>query len=196
MPDAIEPGEAEALRFKRTGADADFAALLLAHRDRLYRVAYRMVHHADDALDLAQDAFLKIHAQIQQWDGRSRFSTWSYRVMVNLCIDFLRQRRRRQALAIFDDRPPESPTIGPQEEIEEREWREVAQNRLRRAVEDLPPAQRAVVSLRHYEGLALKDIAQVRELALGTVKSTLFQAYANLRRALDTVGTSAQQARG
>lgn len=196
MVDADEPGEAEALRFQRTGADVDFAALLAAHRDRLYRVAYRMVHHADDALDLAQEGFVKIHAQIDRWDRRSRFSTWSYRVMVNLCIDFLRQRRRRESLAIFDDRPPASPEMGPEEEVAEREWRELAQDRLRRAVEALPPAQRAIVALRHYEGLALKDIAQVRELALGTVKSTLFQAYANLRRALEPSVANARTAEG
>ena len=70
-----------------------FVTLVDELQDRFYRVAYRIVGEPDSALDVVQDAFVKIHGRIDSWDGRSRFSSWAYRIVTNLAIDGLRRRK-------------------------------------------------------------------------------------------------------
>lgn len=178
---AIDPEEL-ARRFQ--GDDQAFADLIDVFQERFYRVAYRILGDADGALDVVQDAFVKLHKSIGQWDADSKFSSWAFRVVTNLAIDRIRrQTRERKA---WEQRAQEEPAY--LDDTTDRGL--VAQERQRllgevkAAIEELPPGQRAVVALRHYEGFTLKEIADIRGCALGTVKSTLHQAFRSLRNSL------------
>ncbi|MGE0710255.1 MAG: RNA polymerase sigma factor [Planctomycetota bacterium] len=168
----------------RAGEREAFVELVDALQDRFYRIAYRVVLDPDVALDVAQDAFVKLHDRIDRWDGESRFTSWAYRVVTNLAIDGLRRRKREQRA--WEGRAAEQPEwLEDQSEdalLEDERLELVA--RVKQAIDQLPPGQRAIVALRHYEGFSLKEIAEIRGCALGTVKSTLHQAFRSLRHLL------------
>ncbi|MBI4577873.1 MAG: sigma-70 family RNA polymerase sigma factor [Planctomycetes bacterium] len=183
-----DPGQALAVRYQMGRDPADFERLVLHYRDRVYRVIYRLVGDADEAMDLTQEAMLRVHRSLDQWDHRAAFFTWLYRLAVNLAIDHHRRRSRDRAVPYGEDFPFADPRPGEVERYDEDEERDVLLLRVRRAILDLPEAQRAIVVLRHYEHLPLARIAEVRGVALGTVKSTLFAAFRSLRRALEAEG--------
>lgn len=171
----------------RAGQRAAFAALVDLYQERLYRLAWRICGSSDEALDVVQDAFLRVADGIDRWDERSSFYSWLYRVTSNLAIDQLRRRARSQKalkkrLLLNEQWARMRP--GEDDQPFGVEEKQHLLQRLRASVEELPPAQRAIVVLRHYDGLSLKEIAEVRGVALGTVKSSLFQAFQSLSRAL------------
>lgn len=187
-PPDVDPApddvDALALAFQREGDGAAYATLIDRLQDRFYRVAYRVLGDPDGALDVVQDAFVKIHGNIGGWDGTSRFTAWAFRVVTNLAIDGLRRRGRERKA--WEARAQDQPELT-EEDLDDRLVREerttlVAQ--VKAAIDVLPPGQRAIVALRHYEGFSLKEIAEIRGCALGTVKSTLHQAFRNLRQHL------------
>lgn len=169
--------------FRRGDAEA-FSALVDIFKERFYRIAYRVLGNPDDALDTVQDAFVRIHRGIVGWDERAAFYSWSYRIVTNLAIDALRKKGRdrkarehaavERAFVHIDPEPADVTTEDVSRLVE----------RARDAIQKLPPGQRAIVALRHYENLSLKEIAEIRGCAVGTVKSTLHQAFNSLRRAL------------
>jgi RNA polymerase sigma-70 factor (ECF subfamily) len=166
----------------RDGREEAFPELVELLRERLYRVAYRLTGSADDALDVVQDAFVKVYKDIGAWNERSAFYSWLYRVATNLAIDKLRRRKKDREIANGVAR--ERPDAGGDnvDELIEARATQHDLGRLAAAVAALPEGQRVVVTLRHYEGLSLKEIADLRGIALGTVKSTLHQAFRNLQR--------------
>lgn len=178
-----DPIQAVALAFRGGDREA-FVQLVDLLQDRFYRIAYRVVLDPDTALDVAQDAFVKLHDRIDRWDGESRFTSWAYRVVTNLAIDGIRRRKREQRA--WEGRAAEQPEFlaDHSEATIVAEERSELVHRVKCAIAELPPGQRAIVALRHYEGFTLREIAEVRGCALGTVKSTLHQAFRSLRRTL------------
>lgn len=167
----------------RGGREEAFPELVGLYRERLFRLAFRLTGSSEDALDVVQDAFVKVYKDIDAWNERSAFYSWLYRVASNLAIDRLRRRRKDRELAGEVARGGLSERDNVAELVEQRA-NEHALSRLAAAVETLPEGQRAVVTLRHYEGLSLKEIAEIRGCALGTVKSTLHRAFRSIQRAL------------
>ncbi len=186
--DAPSSEEAEKVhdlaRAFRAGDAEAFSALVDLFKERFYRIAYRVLGNPDDALDTVQDAFVRIHRGIVGWDERAQFYSWSYRIVTNLAIDALRRkgRDRRAREQAAEERPEAHHDPEPQDVSADDVSRLV--ERAREAIAKLPPGQRAIVALRHYENLSLKEIAEIRGCAVGTVKSTLHQAFNSLRRAL------------
>ena len=164
----------------RDGREEAFPEIVECLRERLYRVAFRLTGSSDDALDVVQDTFVKVYRDIESWNERSAFYSWLYRVATNLAIDRLRRRKKDRELAngAARERPAEQDNVA---ELVDARATEHELERLSKAVAGLPEGQRAVVTLRHYEGLSLKEIADLRGVALGTVKSTLHQAFRSLQ---------------
>ncbi len=182
----------------RGGREEAFPELVELLRERLYRVAYRLTGSSDDALDAVQDAFVKVYRDIDAWNERSAFYSWLYRVATNLAIDRLRRRKKDRELMTERARDREAPEAGGAgrdnvAEMIDARATEHELGRLARAVQGLPEGQRTIVVLRHYEGLSLKEISEMRGVALGTVKSTLHQAFRNLQRMF---GAAAPSPRG
>lgn len=177
----------------RAGREEAFRELVELLRERLFRLALRLTGSREDAFDVVQETFLKVYRDIDAWNERSAFYSWLYRVASNLAIDKLRRRKKDRELAsgFAIERSPERDNIS---ELIEARATEHELERLASAVATLPEGQRTVVTLRHYEGLSLKEIAEIRGCALGTVKSTLHQAFRSIQRALGaTARTDAEE---
>ncbi len=162
--------------FKR-GEESAFTALVIKYRETVYRIARRMVQSHEDGADVTQEVFIRVHRALPRFDGRSQLRTWLYRITVNLCLDF-QERRRRQAWVDLDEVVQEAPAdAGPVAQAEAAAVRQA----VARAVDDLPPRQRAMVTLRLYQDLPYDEIATICECSEGTVKATMFAALRKLR---------------
>ena len=163
----------------RTGA---YDALVARHYRGIYNVIYRIVGNAEDASDLTQETFLRAYAKLGTFDPSKSFLAWIRRIATNQGIDHLRRRRTsdvsldgqmESGLQYADtDR-----TQAPAEAVEMAE----DSQRVLAAVQQLPAKQRAVLVLRHVEGLKLEEIATTLGLPLGTVKTLLFRGRKAIR---------------
>jgi RNA polymerase sigma factor (sigma-70 family) len=180
---------------RRGNLDA-FNALVLAHQNRAYSFAYRMLGEAEAAADAAQQAFLSAYRHLGELRGES-FRSWLLRIVANACLDELRRRKRRPAVSLEDlidgeeDEPGEEslsiladPADGPEAAA--------VKSDLRRALEEclslLPPEQRATVLLVDVHAEDYADAAHALGIALGTVKSRVARARADLRDCLRAKG--------
>lgn len=167
------------------GDESGFEQLVKEHSSKVMGLAWRLVGNREEAEDLAQEAFLRLHRALPDFRGESKISTWLYRTTTRLAIDFLRRERLKRKLFFFradNDAPDPIDLAG---DLREHPGRK-AQSReamalLRRSLNQLSPRQRVIFTLRHYEGLPLKDIADHLGLETGTVKAHLHRAVSQLR---------------
>ena len=175
-------------RAQRGDADA-FEQLLLEHQKNVYNLCYRMAGDPDDAMDLSQETFLRAWRCLDQYQFASAFSTWLYRLCSNICIDFLRKRRRQQTVPLtFEDADGEEQTYAvpdaqplPEEQVELKLTRET----LAAAMAQLLPEHRAVLQLRVVNEMSYEQIADVLDIQIGTVKSRLSRARNQLKKILE-----------
>ena len=165
--------------FKR-GEESAFTALVIKYREPVFRVARRMLHSHEDASDVAQEVFIRVHRALPRFAGRSQLRTWMFRITVNLCLDFTGRRSRDVLTGLKELMWEPSPHDNPVEFSERRELGDV----IARAIDALPPRQKAMVVLRVYQDLPYADIGRVMGCAEGTVKATMFAAFGKLRRSL------------
>jgi RNA polymerase sigma-70 factor (ECF subfamily) len=171
-----------------SGDESGYAGLLARHRNRVFGLALRMVQNADDAGDIAQEAFVKAFQSLPSFDLTKSFGAWIAKITANLCIDHY--RRRRLALVSLDaplhsergERPWEFPDQRP--DPEEVLTLAESERRLDGLVNSLPPRYRIVVLLRYKEDLAYEEIAETLAIPLGTVKARLHRAHHMLKRKL------------
>ena len=175
-------------RAQRGDADA-FEQLLLEHQKNVYNLCYRMAGDPDDAMDLSQETFLRAWRCLDQYQFASAFSTWLYRLCSNICIDFLRKRRRHQTVPLtFEDADGEEQTYAvpdaqplPEEQVELKLTHET----LAAAMAQLLPEHRAVLQLRVVNEMSYEQIADVLDIQIGTVKSRLSRARNQLKKILE-----------
>ncbi len=164
----------------QSGDDDAFRVLFETHKDRVYSVALRYAGDSAAAMDIAQDTFVKLLSNIQQFRGDSSFESWLYRMVVNSCLDYHRRRRRflplmDEALDVF-----RSSKEGALSEM----LREEQAERVQQVVAQLPEEQRIVVVLRYTEGRSYEEIADLLGCRRGTVASRLNRAHKALERRL------------
>jgi RNA polymerase sigma-70 factor (ECF subfamily) len=162
----------------RAGDARAFDALMAQHMDRIYGLAYRMLRDREEALDVVQEVFIKLHGAMGSLRAEGQVGAWLYRVCVNQCVD--RKRRRRVEVVPLDEGMHADGGDSPAETLERRELERV----VLAAVDTLPPRQRAVFLLRHYEYLSLEEIGRSLGCAEGTVKAHLSRATGKVREAL------------
>jgi RNA polymerase sigma-70 factor (ECF subfamily) len=190
-----EPSDEEDLakvrEFLRGNAQA-FEFLFEKYREKVYRIAYRFVRNKEDALEVAQDVFLRVYTGIKGFKTDSKFFTWLYRISANRAIDFTRQKKSRGVHeaegAVLDGAGRPLPGRGeapdPSSQAEGRELEE----KLAEAVDGLSAKHRAVFLLHAAENLSYKEIAQTIGCSIGTVMSRLFYARRKLQEALQKAG--------
>lgn len=157
-----------------------FEGLVKEYEKNVYNLALRMTGDPEDAADMAQDAFIKAYSSLSSFRGDSKFSVWLFRIVSNLCLDFLRSRKRRPtvSLSVENDEGEDmefeiaDESQSPETLLEQKLTREA----VRRGLDSLPPEQRQILLLREIQGLSYEEIAQVLELESGTVKSRIFRA--------------------
>jgi len=152
-----------------------------------YATAYRLIGDPDAACDATQDAYVRAYASLRTFRGNSTFSTWLYRIVVNVSLDLLRRRARapEPLTAAFDEEEPREIEVvdhsaDPQRDVERRERQAVVLKALQRMSED----HRTVLVLFDLNGLAYEEIAEVLQVPLGTVKSRLNRARLAMRDAI------------
>jgi RNA polymerase sigma-70 factor (ECF subfamily) len=164
-----------------------FDQLVERYQGRAYRLAWSLLRDPEDARDLSQEAFLRIYQSAGRFRGDARFSTWFYRILVNLCLDH-RRRRRWWQRAVADDREDEVALVERQPAREpdpgQRASEEQTMTRLWAAVDRLSPQQRAAVVLSVQEQLTTAEIAAVLQCSEPTVRVHLHRAVQALRRTL------------
>ena len=157
-----------------------FEQIVLTHQKNIYNLALKMVGNPDDAFDITQDAFLRAYNSLSGFHGDSKLSVWLYRLTSNICIDFLRKKKRRNeiSLTVQDDDEEDQllqipdERFSPETEVERAEQREA----IRTGLMQLPENDRQILVLRELNGLSYEEIAETLDLELGTVKSKLFRA--------------------
>jgi RNA polymerase sigma-70 factor (ECF subfamily) len=186
--DGLAP-DSEVVRRVLSGDEVLFEALVRRYQTRVVAHVTRMVGSREDALDLAQEIFLKVFQALDRYNPEFKFSTWLFRIAGNAAIDHLRKRRPRTVPLEIPD--PESrsgvTTIEHESSVLDpyRELRNVERGEaISRAISELPTEFRELITLRHFGGLSYEEIARLKNMPLGTVKNKLFRARVVLKKRL------------
>ncbi|MBR2852240.1 MAG: sigma-70 family RNA polymerase sigma factor, partial [Anaerotignum sp.] len=164
-----------------------FEELILKHEKIVYNVALRMMNHSEDAKDISQEVFLKAYRSLGNFDERSQFSTWLYRITHNTCIDEMRKRKGKQSYSLEEELENEEGSMQRQiadegDTPEESLLREEQKSEILQALDTLSEEHKAAVILRDVKGLSYEEIAEILELSLGTVKSRISRARNQLKK--------------
>jgi len=173
----------------RRGDSNAFRTLFERYHRRAYALAFGVLRHQDDALDVVQDAFIKAHKYLDKFEGNSSFYTWLYRIVMNLAIDHLRKHRRARPVEL-DDQVLDAATddsllprlLGghPGRALLDKEIR----GRIDAALSELSDNHRAVLIMRELEGMSYEEMAREMGCSKGTIMSLLFHARKYMQRRL------------
>ncbi len=171
----------------RSGDDTAFALLVDRYGKQAFALAYRMTGSVEDAEDLSQEAFVVVFRKLSTFRGESRFSTWLYRIVLNLCRRRYRRQKLRAALSFSPVRGEEKKEIEPRTEVtpESQLIADETGRSALAAVERLPGKQREVFVLRHFQGLKIREISEILACAEGTVKAHLFRAVNRVKKEME-----------
>lgn len=170
--------DAEVIDRVLAGETAAFELLVRQYQQEIYRLAYRMTRNAEDAKDLAQEAFVAAYRSLGSFRGHSRFSTWLYRIAMNLCLNHLKSGSRQDPAEVAGNLADQRADSLGALLLDERD------RALAEAIEALPPQQKATLTLRVQQGLSHKEIAEVLGCSEGTAKANYFHAVRALQRRL------------
>jgi len=177
----------------KTGDQRAFKLLVERYQRKIYAVALGMVKDKEEALDVSQEAFVKVYKYLDHFKGDSSFYTWLYRITVNICIDAL---RKKQALrgeqveldeaVMMDTAEANIGALGsrlgtnPQKSALRKELAE----KIQQALETVPEKHRAILLLREVEGMSYEDLSRTLQIPKGTVMSRLFHARTKIQKIL------------
>jgi RNA polymerase sigma-70 factor (ECF subfamily) len=167
-----------------------FNQLILRWERPIFALAYRVIGREEEARDVCQEAFLRAFRALPGFKGQAKFSSWLYRITLNLCRDWIRRQRRAPVSQLPEDMDvlEMAAARGPVESIEDL----VARRELSAVVEEamalLPEEQRTAIILKEYHGMTFQEIADLQGCPLSTVKTRLYQGLSVLRRQLERNG--------
>jgi RNA polymerase sigma-70 factor (ECF subfamily) len=184
----------------QAGDQEAFKQLVERYQRKVYGIAYGMLHNSADAMDVTQEALIRVHRYLDRFQGSSSFFTWLYRITVNLCIDHIRREGRGHpvdyddSIAHEDSETGELPSwtadTNPAKAFDRKELREV----IDLALQSLSPNHRAVILMREVEGLSYQEMANIMECSKGTIMSRLFHARRHMQEAIgEAVGKKKKQ---
>lgn len=178
------------------GDQESFNQLILRWERPIYALAYRTIGREEDARDIVQDTFLRAYRALPGFKGQAKFSSWLYRIALNLCRDWVRKQRRTPTVAIPEgvDVAELASEQGPAESIEDLVARREMSRAVAQAMTHLPEEQRTAIILKEYHGLTFQEIADLQGCPLSTVKTRLYQGLTVLRRYLDQNGAANEKA--
>ncbi|WP_338471376.1 RNA polymerase sigma factor SigW [Niallia sp. XMNu-256] len=165
-----------------------FGEIVEMYKDKVYQISYRMLGNRHEAEDIAQEAFLRAYVNIQSYNTEYKFSTWLYRITTNLCIDRIRKKKPSyyldaevsgtEGLNMYSQIP--STTRLPEDDVESLELQDTIQKEIMK----LPEKYRSVIVLKYIEELSLKEISEILDMPLGTVKTRIHRGREALRKRL------------
>lgn len=177
----------------KKGDMAAFEELVARHRDKIYARAFSMMRNEDEAVDLSQEAWVKSWQRLKQFQGDSSFGTWMTRIVINLCLDQLRRRKRQRTESIEEmneesggvERQMPVVNANPTERLERSELRK----KIDGALAQLSHEHRTALVLHEFEDMEYKEIARAMNCSIGTVMSRLFYARRKMAVLLASVRT-------
>jgi RNA polymerase sigma-70 factor (ECF subfamily) len=176
----------ELVALSQGGDTESFNQLILRWERPIYALAYRTIGREEEARDVCQETFLRAYRALPRFRGQAKFSSWLYRIALNLCRDWMRRERRAPTI-----QPPENVDLldlaaaaEPSEPIEDLVARRDLSRLVEQAMAQLPEEQRTAIVLKEYHGLTFQEIADVVGCPLSTVKTRLYQGLTVLRREL------------
>ncbi len=180
------PEDAELVRRCGEGDQEAFRTLVTRYHPRIFNLIHNLVKDRDEADDLAQEVFIKAFRSLAGFKGQAQIYTWLYRIAVNRCLDWLKNRGRHPEMTLervevyrADEAHLQSPGTADAEMVQ----RELGRA-LEKALQAIPSDYRVALTLREVDGLSYEEIAEVMECSVGTVKSRLFRARLQLQRML------------
>jgi RNA polymerase sigma-70 factor (ECF subfamily) len=204
-PSVETPDDSDAIAVERTlaGDREAFRVLVERHSSNVFRLAYRMTGNQHDAEEVVQEAFLRAYQKLSQFAARANFGTWVYRIAANYAIDRMRQRRSEEAkrelpgrstddglesdpISIVPDASPSPERLAQSGQLAEH---------MRRALNELTPAERTAFVMRHWGGSGIEEIAEALKSSSSAAKNTVFRSVQKLRRALEPFVERRGQAR-
>ena len=176
----------------KNGDQNAFCELVEEYKQKALNIAFSFCRSYEDAKDVSQEAFIKAFKTIRNFRGESRFYTWFYRILINLCKDYLRRKMKNKAISAnirINNEAQEEESIfeiiasglpGPKEQLLNKELGE----ELTKALDSLPEQQKKIFTLKNIHGLKINEIAEIVKCAEGTIKAHLFKATLNLQERL------------
>ena len=179
--------DSELVALCQRGEGKFFEILVQRYMEKAFRIALDFTHDTEEAKDLSQEAFLRAFLRIKQFDGRSSFYTWFYRLVVNLCLDHTRRRRKVSWERLDSEREDgverkelTDNSSGPDQVAIAGETK----RRVDETLEAMPKKQRTAFILRNHQGMPIADVARVMKTTEGTVRVYLHRAVSALRQCL------------
>lgn len=169
-----------------------YEVLVKEYEKNVYNMALRMTGNREDAADMSQEAFIRAYNSLKLYRGDSKFSVWLYRIVSNVCLDFLRSKNRRPTVSLSienDDGDDVELDIADEEQMPERIIeKRLARDAVHRGLASILPEQREAFLLREMQGLSYEEIAEVTGIEIGTVKSRIYRARKKLCKFLSEDG--------
>jgi RNA polymerase sigma-70 factor, ECF subfamily len=179
----------EELVARATAGDLDCFNQLVTRWERpIYALAFRTLGREEDARDVVQEAFLRAYRGLRGFKGEAKFSSWLYRITLNLCRDSMRRDRRAPIVQTpegVDAVDLADAQASPSESVEDLVARREMSQAVSRAMAELPEEQRTAILMKEYHGLTFQEIADTLGCPLSTVKTRLYQGLSVLRRRLE-----------
>lgn len=187
-----EMGDREIISAYQRGDRSTFQLLVIKYETRVFNHCMRIVNDREESADLTQEVFLKVFRNIEKYEHTYAFYTWLYRITVNCCIDFLREKKRRiakfpAAPLHYDDAHGRAKEVEiPDERFgpERRAINMELNDMLNKALGNLPVNLRSIIVLKEVEGRSYAEIAKIVNCSLGTVKSRMHRARVQLKEFL------------
>lgn len=183
--------QAALIRAAQRGDQEAFERLVRIYDRSVLRLALNLLRSVEDAQEVYQETFLRVYRNLRSFRLDSNFHTWLYRIVTNVCLDYLRKRKvRREEPALTEtneglrDRLEGLPELRPQADPQRALLNRELSRRIRRALESLTPRERLVFELRHYDGLRLRAIGELLGSTEEAAKTCLFRATQKMRAAL------------
>lgn len=181
----------EDLVARSRGGDVDsFNQLILRWERPIYALAYRVIGREEDARDVCQETFLRAFRALPGFKGQAKFSSWIYRIALNLCRDWIRRQRRTPVVQMPEDAEAveRMAVREPVESIEDLVARKELSAVVAEAMAVLPEEQRTAIVLKEFHGMTFQEIAELQGCPLSTVKTRVYQGLTVLRRNLEKQG--------
>ncbi len=190
----MDPSETDLILRAQNGDSTAFERLVHRYDRRVFSMAAGYVSTAEDAKDIFQEVFLRVYRGLPNFELRSEFSTWLYRIATNVCLSHRSQQRRYGHVSLRDEtenedeaRHSRSPYPTAEGHTDQYTMDSDISAHVEDALEKLSPQQKLVFTLRHYEGFKLREIAEMMRCSQGTVKKYLFTATRRMRELLKDI---------
>jgi RNA polymerase sigma-70 factor, ECF subfamily len=188
----MEQADEAAVALAQAGDEDAFRSLVERHSRAIFRLAFRMTGNEQDAEDVVQEAFLRAHQRLRQFESRANFGTWLHRVAVNCALDFMRVRRRHESgreeidsVGADGTRPLPADDPAPDRLVFGGE----VQRRVAAVIAELSPKERAAFVLRHFEEMSIEEISRTMGVRADAAKNSIFRAVRKLRKELEPMVT-------